>query len=133
MSGGAAIEDSLFQAYQELKRRKVNRVFNRLSDDLSTVVPESEGTLTHEELLERLPADAPRFVACDFAFTNGGGNKLSKVVLVSWSPDGAPVKEKMVHTSSYTTLRDRLDSVGARVQPADVSEVGYDDLVSRAS
>ncbi|MFE2326891.1 actin-binding ADF family protein [Streptomyces sp. NPDC059385] len=133
MSSGTAVEDSVFKTFQELKTRKVNTVFYRLSDDLSTIVPDSSGTWTHDELLENLPQDEPRFVAYDFAFTKDGGEgKRSKIALISWCPEGTKIKLKMLHSSSYNTLKSQLDGVGIYVQATDLSDVEYDELLSRA-
>lgn len=56
MSSGTAVEDSVVRAFEELKTRKVNTVIYRLCDDLSTIVPDSSGTWTHDE---RWPPSPP--------------------------------------------------------------------------
>lgn len=134
MSSGVAVEDSVFKAFQELKQRKVNTVFYRLSDDLSTILPDFRGTLTHDEMLKQLPMDARRFVAYDFTFLKADGESpRSKIALISWCPDGTPVKQRMVHSSSYNSLKNMLDGVQMYVQATDLSDVEYDELLSRAS
>ncbi|MCX4775363.1 hypothetical protein [Streptomyces sp. NBC_01264] len=83
-------------------------------------------------LLENLPADEPRFVAYDFTFTKAEGEgKRIKIALISWCPEGTKIKLKMVHSSSYT-LKNQLDGVGIYVQATDLSDVEYDELLSRA-
>lgn len=134
MSSGTTVEDSVVKAFQELKTRKVNTVFYRLSDDLSTIVPDSAGTWTHDELLEKLPQAEPRFVAYDLTFTTSEGEgQKSKIVLISWCPEGTPIKQRMVFASSYNTLRNTLDSAQIYVQATDLSDLEYDELIARAS
>ncbi|MEU5324593.1 hypothetical protein AB0G67_48995 [Streptomyces sp. NPDC021056] len=82
MSSAVAVEDSVIPAFQELKLRKVNMVFYRLSDDLSAITPDTKGTWTHDELLEQLPSDEPRFVVHDLTFAKEGSSR-SKIVLIS--------------------------------------------------
>ncbi|MEU9110116.1 actin depolymerization factor/cofilin-like domain-containing protein [Streptomyces xanthophaeus] len=134
MSSGVAVEDSVVKAFQELKTRKVNTVFYRLSDDFSTIVPDYQGTLTYDEMLDQLPRDEPRFVVYDLEFSKSDGDgKRSKITLISWSPEGVKVKQRMVHSSSYNTLKNTLDGVQVYVQASDLSDMDYAELVSRAS
>ncbi|MEU8703159.1 actin depolymerization factor/cofilin-like domain-containing protein [Streptomyces sp. NPDC048680] len=134
MSSATTVEDSVVKAFQELKTGKVNTVFYRLSDDLSTIVPDTAGTWTHDELLEKLPQAEPRFVAYDLTFTKSEGeSQRSKIVLISWCPEGTPIKQRMVHSSSYNVLKHTLDGAQTYVQATDLSDLEYDELVSRAS
>ncbi|MEV7526648.1 actin depolymerization factor/cofilin-like domain-containing protein [Streptomyces sp. NPDC091371] len=135
MSSGVAVEDSAISAFQELKnKRTFNTLFYRLSDDLSTIVPDFKGTLTHDELLGRLPQDEPRFVVYDFTFSKGDGEgQRTKIILISWCPDGTAMKQKMVYSSSFNTLKNMLAGASVYAQATDVSDLGYDELVSRAS
>ncbi|WP_331751090.1 actin depolymerization factor/cofilin-like domain-containing protein (plasmid) [Streptomyces globisporus] len=130
MSSGTAVEDSVVQEFQELKTKKtVNTVFYRLSDDLTTIAPDAKGTWTHDELLDKLPKDEPRFVVYDLTYTKEGAQQ-SKIALISWCPEGTEIKQRMVHSSSYSTLKNMLDGVGIYVQATDLSDVEYDELVS---
>ncbi|WP_406326733.1 actin-binding ADF family protein [Streptomyces sp. NBC_00203] len=134
MSSGVAVEDSVIQAFQELKQRKVNTIFYRLNDDLSTIIPDTKGTWTHDKLLDQLPKDGPRFVVYDLTFSKSEGEgQRSKIMLISWCPEGTPIKQRMVHSSSYNVLKSMLDSVQVYIQATDLSDVEYDELVSRAS
>ncbi|MFD3760923.1 actin-binding ADF family protein [Streptomyces sp. NPDC058622] len=133
MSSGTTVEDSVLQAFQELKaKRTVNTVVYRLSDDLSTIIPDTKGTWTHDELLEQLPKDEPRFVVHDLAFT-AGARQRSKITLISWCPEGTNIKPRMVHSSSYSILKNTLDGVHLYVHATDLSDLEYDELVSRAT
>ncbi|MFD8212474.1 actin-binding ADF family protein [Streptomyces sp. NPDC059697] len=134
MSGGIPVDDSCISAFQELKsRRDINTVIFRLSDSLETVVPDSEGNLTHDELLKALPADVSRYVVYDLLFATADGTRQEKVVLISWCPAGTKAEERIAHSSGYSTLRNLLDGVQVYVNAADLSDVGYEALVSRAS
>ncbi|MFF8023243.1 actin-binding ADF family protein [Streptomyces sp. NPDC007896] len=134
MSGGIPVDDSCISAFQELKsRRDINTVIFRLSDSLETVIPDFEGNLTHDELLKALPADASRYAVYDLLFATADGTRQEKVVLISWCPAGTKAEERIAHSSGYSTLRNLLDGVQVYVKAADLSDVGYEALVSRAS
>ncbi|MGW6981116.1 actin-binding ADF family protein [Streptomyces sp. NPDC054932] len=134
MSSAPQIYDSVIPAFMELKKRSANTVFYRLSDDLSTIVPDYQGKLTHDELLEKLPTDEPRHVVYDLTYTTGEGEgKRTKIMLISWCPGGTKTKQRMAHSSSSNTLRSALDGVQMYVQATDPSDIEYDELVARAS
>ncbi|MBT2391820.1 actin depolymerization factor/cofilin-like domain-containing protein [Streptomyces sp. ISL-1] len=134
MSSGIPVDDSCISAFQELKsKRDINTVIYRLSDNLETVLPDFKGNLTHDELLEALPATEPRFVVYDLVFATADGTRQDKVVMISWCPEGTKVEQRIAHSSSYRTLRNLLDGVQVYVQATDRCDVEYDELVSRAS
>ncbi|MFG3018854.1 actin-binding ADF family protein [Streptomyces sp. NPDC048254] len=128
------MDESCISAFLELKsRRDINTVIYRLSDNLETVIPDFEGNLTHDELLEALPADESRYVVYDLLFATADGARQEKVVLISWCPAGTKAEETIAHSSGYSTLRNLLDTVQVCAQATDLSDVEYEALVSRAS
>ncbi|MFG3585837.1 hypothetical protein [Streptomyces sp. NPDC047990] len=134
MSGHIPVDDSCLDAFQELKgRRDVNTVVCRLSDSLESVVLESMGNLTHDELLKTLPADEPRHVVHDLLFASPDGARQEKVVLISWCPARATAEEKSAASSGYASLRDLLEGVQVYVPATEMSDVQYKALVSRSS
>ncbi|KQV14786.1 MULTISPECIES: actin depolymerization factor/cofilin-like domain-containing protein [unclassified Kitasatospora] len=97
------------------------------------VIVDKSGTAeTYDDFLDQLPADEPRFVVYDLAFTVGGGERR-KISLISWCPEGTTTKLRMVHSSTYNQVRNVLDGVAMYVQATDISDVEYSELVSRAS
>ncbi|MET8276624.1 actin depolymerization factor/cofilin-like domain-containing protein [Streptomyces sp. NPDC005096] len=134
MSGGIPVEDSCIKAFHVLKsKRNVNTVIYRLSDNLETVTTDFKGNLTHDELLEALPAAETRFVIYDLVFATADGTRKDKIVLISWCPEAAEIEQRVAHSTTRNTLRDLLDGVQAYVQATDLSDVEYDELVSRTS
>ncbi|MFV5998125.1 actin-binding ADF family protein [Streptomyces sp. NPDC056231] len=134
MSSGIPVEDSCIEAFHELKRkRNVNTVIYRLSDNLETVIPDFKGNLTHDELLQALPAAETRFVVYDLVFATANGARKDKIVLISWCPEAAEIEQKIAHSTSRNTLRNLLDGVQVYVQTTDPSDLGYEELVSRTS
>ncbi|MFI2352984.1 actin-binding ADF family protein [Streptomyces sp. NPDC019443] len=133
-SGIPGVEDSCISAFQELKsEREINTVIYRLGDNLETVILDFKGNLTHDELLESLPAAEPRLVVYDLVFATSDGSRRQMIVMISWCPEATEIKQRMVHSSSYDTLRNMLDGVQVYVQATELSDVEYDALVFRAS
>ncbi|MEU0033586.1 actin depolymerization factor/cofilin-like domain-containing protein [Streptomyces sp. NPDC006333] len=134
MSGHIPVDESCISAFQELKgRRDINTVIYRLSDDLTTVIFDAKGNLTHDELLKALPADEPRYAVHDLLFASSDGARQEKTVLISWCPARTTAGEKTAHSSGYSSLRNLLEGVQVHVPATDLSDVEYRALVSRAS
>ncbi|MDX3771392.1 actin depolymerization factor/cofilin-like domain-containing protein [Streptomyces sp. NBC_01707] len=134
MSGGIPVEDSCIKAFHELKsKRNVNTVIYRLSDNLETVVPDFKGNLTHDELLKALPAAETRFVVYDLVFATADGTRKEKIVLISWCPESVKVEQKIAHSTTCSKVHNLLDGVQVYVQATDLTDVEYDELVSRTS
>ncbi|MFC8237119.1 actin-binding ADF family protein [Streptomyces sp. NPDC057284] len=128
------MEDSCIKAFHELKsKRNVNTVIYRLSDNLDAVIPDFKGNLTHDELLKALPATETRFVVYDLVFATADGTRENKIVLISWCPASAKVEQRVAHSTTRNTVRNLLDGVQVYVQATDLSDVEYDELVSRTS
>lgn len=127
------MDDSCLGALQELKgRREINTVVYRLNEPLDTVVVESQANFTHEEMLESLPADEPRFVVYDLHFAAPDGSRRNDLVLILWMPDGAPPAHKLAYSSAYRLLQGLLDGIQVTVLATNVSDLAYNELASQA-
>jgi cofilin len=74
-------------------------------------------------VLDRLPADEPRYVVMDWEVENADGCKLSKIFFISWVPDTCKPQTKMLYASSKLALRNALEGCHLDYQATD-----YDDL-----
>ncbi|MCJ1675988.1 actin depolymerization factor/cofilin-like domain-containing protein [Streptomyces sp. APSN-46.1] len=132
-SRGTTVDDSCLSAFQELRsKREINTVIYRLNEPLDTVVVESEANLTHEEMLESLPANEPRFVAYALCFATADGARRSDLVMIFWIPDGALPAHKLAYSSAYGVLRDLFDGIQVDVRATTLSDLAYNELVSQA-
>lgn len=133
-SWGTTVDDSCLSAFQELRsKRELNTVVYRLNESLDTLVLESEANLTHDEMLESLPAKEPRFVVYSLHFAASDGSRRSDLVLIFWIPEGAQAAHKAAYSSVYGVLRDLLDGVQVDVRATALSDLDYHELVSQAA
>ncbi|MGY5035316.1 cofilin family protein [Streptomyces sp. 900116325] len=95
--------------------------------------PRLQGDLTHDELLQALPAAETRFVVYNLAFATVEGARNEKTVLISWCPEAAEAEQRNAHSTSRNPIRDLLDGVQVYVQATDLSHLEYEELVSRTS
>lgn len=66
---------------------------------------------TYSEIVDKLPADAPRYFCYDFPHIDKDGNKNNTIVLVSWFPPRTPIRQKFVCGSSFLALQELLSVV----------------------
>jgi hypothetical protein len=74
-------------------------------------------------VLDKLPADEPRYLVMDWDVENDDGCQMSKIFFVSWVPDTCKAKTKMLYASSKQALRNALEGVHLDHQATDYDEI----------
>ena len=59
----------------------------------------------------------------DFEWETKDGCKKSKIVFVTWVPDTAKIRQKMLYASSKDKFKRELDGIQVEIQGTDFSEV----------
>ncbi|TCD64516.1 hypothetical protein EIP91_004012 [Steccherinum ochraceum] len=138
MSSGVAVNAGCLEAFQELKlgtkgaERYKYIIFGLNSTFTEIEVVTKETQTSYESFLKDLPEDECRWAVYDVDFTKDGG-KRNKLAFISWTPDNAPVKRKMVHASSTDALRRSLVGIAVEIQGTDYSEVAHETILEKAS
>jgi len=133
-SSGVPVHSDCVTIFQDLKLKKKYRyiIFN-LSKDLTEIVVEKTGTESYEEFLEILPEDECRWAIYDFEFEKEDGGRRNKITFLSWSPDNAKIKQKMLFASSRDALKRSLTGIAIEIQGSDLSEVAYEAVFEKAN
>ena len=71
----------------------------------------------------------PRYGVVDYEFTTNDGRPNSKIVFVSWVPDTAKVKQKMVYSGSKDALKRVLLGIMVDINATDASELDHTTCV----
>jgi len=128
-----------FTAYEDLKlKKKYKYLIFSMSNDFKEIIVEepveatSEDASSYEKFVAKLPEKECRWAVYDMEFDLGEG-KRNKLVFVSWTPDDAPVKQKMVSASSKDALRRSLVGIAAELQATDYSEVTEEAMMDKVS
>ncbi|KAI6043928.1 hypothetical protein EDC04DRAFT_494222 [Pisolithus marmoratus] len=134
MASGVSVSDRCLEEYHALKQsRKHKYIIFALSSDLSSIVPlKSSASTSYEDFLEDLPEKECRWAVYDFEFEKDGA-KRNKICFISWSPDDAKIKQKMLFASSRDALRRSLVGIAIEIQGTEYSEVEYDAILDKAS
>ena len=96
-----------------------------------TIVIEKQGARekTYEDLVEELPENDCRYALVDLEFKTSDGRPTSKLVLISWNPDTASIRSKMVYSGSKEALKGALNGVGIHINATDHSELDFESAI----
>ncbi|KAI5787247.1 hypothetical protein EDC01DRAFT_717993 [Geopyxis carbonaria] len=144
MSSNVGLSNDCVPLFEKLKGRHLKFIVYKLSDDKKSIIkeltsdevadlPEGEEAV-YETFLGNLPEKDCRYAIYDFEYELAGGEgKRSKICFFTWSPDDAPVKAKMIYSSSKDGLRRALAGIHTEIQGTDLSEVAYETVLEKAS
>lgn len=99
--------------------------------DKKTIIIESKGdrTKTYEDFCAALPADDCRYGVIDLDFKTDDGRPTSKLVLITWNPDTASVRNKMLYSGSKEALKSALNGVGIHINATDYAELDLETSI----
>eukprot|EP01052_Picozoa_sp_SAG31_P039595 SAG31_NODE_5520_length_2482_cov_1.771297_1_plen_133_part_00 len=76
-------------------------------------------------------ASKPVYAAFDFSWEAEDGHTASKLLFVTWVPEGASIKKKMLTTSTKDAVKRALIGVGQDFQCTDSSENTYEEALDK--
>ncbi|KAA8911299.1 Cof1 cofilin [Sphaerosporella brunnea] len=133
---GVGLAGDCVTTFEQLKLgKKTKYIIYKLSDDKKTIIVEKTSEdVDYDNFLADLPEADCRYAVYDFEYQlEAGEGKRSKICFYSWSPDDAPVRSKMVYSSSKDALRRALAGIHSEIQGTDPSEVCYETVLERVS
>jgi len=129
---GVTVSDACKLRYEEIKKDKKHRYVVFYIKDLKQIDVEYIGgrDASYEDFLEDLQKAGDgecRYGLYDFEYTHQcqgttEASKKQKLFLMSWCPETAGVKKKMLYSSSVDALRKALVGVQKFIQATDASE-----------
>lgn len=143
---GVGLGPDCVSTFEELKLKKTySYIIYKLSDDRKTIivdkkdktdtaVGEKSPQSAYEDFVGALPDADCRYAVFDFYYEiDATEGKRNKIVFVTWSPDDAPIRSKMVYASSKDALRRSLNGIGTEIQGTDFSEVAYETVLEKVA
>nr|CAD7256668.1 unnamed protein product [Timema shepardi]CAD7570031.1 unnamed protein product [Timema californicum] len=132
LASGVTVSDSCKTTYEEIKKDKKHRyvVFFIRDEKQIDVEYIGERNAGYDQFLEDLQKSGVgecRYGLYDFEYTHqcqgtSEASKKQKLFLMSWCPDTAKVKKKMLYSSSFDALKKSLVGVQKYIQATDLSE-----------
>lgn len=107
------------------------RYFIYKIENKKTIVIEKQGELskTYDDFIEELPENDCRYGLIDIEFETSDGRPTSKIIFISWNPDTAPVRPKMLYAGSKDALKAALVGVGIHINATDHSELDFEESI----
>jgi len=68
----------------------------------------------------------------DLDTVTNDGRKVNKLVFITWTPDCAKIKNKMVYAGSKEALKSALPGVGIQVQATDAQDLDFEESIKPA-
>lgn len=132
MASGVTVSDVCKTTYEEFKKDKKHRyvIFYIRDEKQIDVEVIGDRNAEYDSFLEDIQKGGPgecRYGLFDFEYMHqcqgtSESSKKQKLFLMSWCPDTAKVKKKMLYSSSFDALKKSLVGVQKYIQATDLSE-----------
>ncbi|WFD34123.1 cofilin [Malassezia cuniculi] len=135
MSSGVKVNQECLEQFQALKLRKNVKfiIYTLSSDNTEIIVGKTSDSTNFDDFVTELPPTECRYAVYDFEYQKGDEGTRNKIVFVSWSPDDAKIKQKMLYASSKEAIRKALVGISTEIQGTDLSEVTYETILDKVS
>lgn len=133
-STGVEVSDEVTTSFNKFKLGQEPyklRYFIYEIKDKKTIVIEKQGARekTYNDFVEELPENDCRYGLIDIEFETDDGRPTSKIVFISWNPDTASVRPKMLYSGSKEALKSALVGVGIHINATDHSELDFEESI----
>ncbi|KAI8039545.1 hypothetical protein M5D96_006959 [Drosophila gunungcola] len=142
MASGVTVSDVCKTTYEEIKKDKKHRyvIFYIRDEKQIDVETVADRNAEYDQFLEDIQKCGPgecRYGLFDFEYMHqcqgtSESSKKQKLFLMSWCPDTAKVKKKMLYSSSFDALKKSLVGVQKYIQATDLSEASPNMFLSIA-
>jgi len=138
MSSGVAVSDECKSHFEDVKKGKKFRYVVYYIKDEKTIQVESLGDrdAKYADFLRDLQKEGEnecRYGLYDFEYEHqcqgtSESSKKQKLFLMSWCPDSAKIKKKMLYSSSFDAIKKSLVGVHKYIQATDLSEASEESV-----
>jgi cofilin len=133
-STGVVVADDVGHAFNEFKLQRGDfklRYFIYCIENKTSIVIEKQGPreATYEDFVSELPDNDCRYGLIDLEFESDDGRPTSKLVFISWNPDTASVRPKMLYSGSKEAIKLVLQGVGIHINATDHSELDWETSI----
>jgi len=146
VGSGVTVNDECVKEFEQMKTKKAYYgIVYKLSDDMKSIEldktfenPSADDSDTAaanyqkfaDYLLSVGDENDCRYACYDIRFTTGEGVRRNKLVFITFCPENAKIKKKMVYSSSKDTLKSKLIGI-LDVQANDASDLDLENVVGK--
>ncbi|KAB8274532.1 hypothetical protein BDV30DRAFT_237458 [Aspergillus minisclerotigenes] len=144
LASGVSITDECINTFNDLRMKKGDKlkfiIFKIADNKKEVVVDEASTDQDYDNFRKKLEdakdsngKPAPRYAVYDVEYELGGNEgKRSKIVFISWVPDGAPTLWSMIYASTRENLKNALN-ISNSIHADDKSEIEWKTILAEAS
>uniref|UniRef100_A0A7S3JWX5 ADF-H domain-containing protein n=1 Tax=Aureoumbra lagunensis TaxID=44058 RepID=A0A7S3JWX5_9STRA len=132
MATGISVSDSVVSKFDDFKLKRMKDVkFITMVIEGTEVVLEKEypKSMTMADFQSELD-DSPKYIVVDYDYTTLDGRPADKIILISWIPDTAKIKEKMKYSGTKEAVKSALQGIAVNINATDKSECTEDELTA---
>ena len=129
VQAGIRIDQDIIDTFYELQRNKsFDFIIYKISDDRTHVELDythpREAKFNYQSFLDKIiQYQICVYAILDYQYQSRDGSPMSKIFMINWNPEEAPIRSKMLFASTKGQLRDALEKTQKTL---DVS--GQEDL-----
>jgi len=141
MASGVQVEDECQTAFLDVKKSKKYRYIIFYIRDEKIIAIEKYGPRdsSYDDFLEQLTGIGPddcRYALYDMEYEHkcqgaSDTQKKQKLFLMSWCPDTAKIKKKMLYSSSFDALKSAFTGIGKFIQATDMTEASFEAVMEK--
>jgi len=138
MASGVTVADACKTTFEEIKKDKRYRyiifyIKDEKQIDIESLGPREASYTDFLNDVQKAGIGECRYGVFDFEYTHQcqgttEGSKKQKLFLMSWCPDTAKVKKKMLYSSSFDALKKSLVGVHKYIQATDPAEASEESV-----
>jgi len=138
LSSGVAVAEECKTHFEEVKKGKKHRYVVFYIKDEKQICVECVGDrdASYDDFLNDLRKAGEtecRYALYDYEYDHQcqgttESSKKQKLFLMSWCPDSAKIKKKMLYSSSFDAIKKALIGVGKYIQATDMSEASKEEI-----
>jgi len=127
------ITDEVKQAHEQIRAKALRFMTLKLSDDYGSVVIEYSGSsgATYMDFLKTLPHNQCRWGLFDLECEQKDGGTRSELMMLCWSPDESPIRQKMYYASRKDSIRKVMAGIRWEVGATDLTEIDLETILDK--
>jgi cofilin len=119
-----------FNAFKLQQGEKLRYYIYEIKDKKTIVISKKgDRSKTYEDFCADLPENDCRYGLIDLDFAAADGRPTSKLVMVTWNPDTASIRNKMLYSGSKESLKSACPGVGIHINATDAAELDLETSV----
>lgn len=145
MSSGISVSQDVISKFQEIKSgKKIRYCILDLNQSETELVPGecvskpdpldlSLGAAKKEweSFCSKLSPKGCYYIIYDMNYQRPGGARRDKLLLINWCPSDAPIRMRMIYTTTLNALKASLTGIQVEIQSNDMDDLDFEEVLQK--